>query len=224
MSESLPQLDFSTISASFQKSSSEARHVKTHRPPTRMGKVSTASGPDCSSTPCGWCEKCDRLGHALRTSLASELVAMTGYTMNWKRQAMKSGRSWWVLGTPVRHIDETVSGLLPSPRKSDADRGGRGDLIQAMRGNPNKHFTMPTPRSCSGLRSRGINQTDLTRAMLPTPRASEAGPDYAKADRSSTGMALPAAAFSRVGRIGTAGLLTLVEWMMGFQKGWLGKC
>lgn len=39
-----------------------------------------------------------------------------------------------------------LSKRLPSIRKSDSERGGRGDLIQAVRGNPNKHWTrMQTP-------------------------------------------------------------------------------
>lgn len=29
---------------------------------------------------------------------------------------------------------------LPTLRKSDVERGGRGDLIQAVRGNPNSHY------------------------------------------------------------------------------------
>jgi hypothetical protein len=38
----------------------------------------------------------------------------------------------------------------------------------------------------------------------PTPRASEAGPDFAKADRSATGMALPAAAVTMANDLGSA--------------------
>ncbi len=36
---------------------------------------------------------------------------------------------------------------FPTPRQSDADRGGRGDLIQSVRGNSNPHFkTWGTPK------------------------------------------------------------------------------
>jgi len=35
--------------------------------------------------------------------------------------------------------------MWPTPRQTDADRGGRGDLIQAARGNENSHFKLPTP-------------------------------------------------------------------------------
>lgn len=42
---------------------------------------------------------------------------------------------------------------LPSIRKSDSERGGRGDLIQAVRGNPNKHWARlqtPTVQDANG--------------------------------------------------------------------------
>ena len=50
--------------------------------------------------------------------------------------------------------------MWPTPRATDADRGGRGDLIQAVRGNENSHFKRwPTPTASrrSGLRSHGRN-------------------------------------------------------------------
>jgi hypothetical protein len=49
--------------------------------------------------------------------------------------------------------------LWPTPRATDADRGGRGDLIQAVRGNPNSHYKWPTPTASrrSGLQSHGRN-------------------------------------------------------------------
>lgn len=40
--------------------------------------------------------------------------------------------------------------MWPTPRLSDAERGGRGDLIQAVRGNPNKHYRFPTPTTHDG--------------------------------------------------------------------------
>jgi hypothetical protein len=51
--------------------------------------------------------------------------------------------------TMLEHVRrESACGLWPTPRATDADRGGRGDLLQAVRGNQNSHFRMwPTPRS-----------------------------------------------------------------------------
>ena len=58
--------------------------------------------------------------------------------------------------------------MLPTPSATMADRGGRGDLLPVVRGNPSPsgHFTMPT---------------------WPTPKASPSGPDFARADRRGSG-------------------------------------
>jgi hypothetical protein len=37
--------------------------------------------------------------------------------------------------------------MLATPRKTDADRGGRGDVLSQLRGYPSKHAGMPTPRA-----------------------------------------------------------------------------
>ena len=212
----------------------EARPVRNSRPRTRRGAGSTASAAACSSNSCGWCANCDPVGHSLRTCLASALAATTGYTMRWKRRATPCGRSWWALGTPELPIDATEPGssrdgtvpTLPTPRSTDGDRGGRGDLIQALRGNENKHFRLPTPRPCSGLRSRGVNQTELMRALLPTPIKR----DWKSGAVSAATMARNARPLNEVLRrelaphssSGTADLLAVVEWIMGYPVGWLG--
>ncbi len=69
----------------------------------------------------------------------------------------KDGRS---NGPSGKELGRAVNqSLLPTPRASDAERGGRGDLIQAVRGNPNSHYTLPTPTSSrrSGLQSHEVN-------------------------------------------------------------------
>jgi len=38
----------------------------------------------------------------------------------------------------------TALAKLPTLRRTDGERGGRGDLIQALRGNPNSHYKIPT--------------------------------------------------------------------------------
>ena len=48
-----------------------------------------------------------------------------------------------------RPIFERESGLLPTIRASDGERGGRGDLIQAVRGNPNSHYTLWQTPTCN---------------------------------------------------------------------------
>lgn len=50
--------------------------------------------------------------------------------------------------------------MYPTVRASDGERGGRGDLIQALRGNPNSHYKMwptPTANRRSGLQNHGRN-------------------------------------------------------------------
>lgn len=111
---------------------------------------------------------------------------------------------------------------------------------------------LPSLRPCSGLRSRGVNQTEIERKLLPTPerkaggglvldggrhnraKARELGllPAPMKHDaehgpqRSDTrwvrpqGKPLNETLWHR-GLRGTAILLILVEWMMGYPKRWL---
>lgn len=130
---------------------------------------------------------------------------------------MTAAGACWELGTSARHIDETACGslvgtpaasdmrrpngqnwgaplatLLPSPRASDADRGGRGDLLQALRGNPSPsgRFQLPTPlASLSGSnRGGGSVRTGKIRPGLDTLTG---GP-----------------------------WIALREWMMGWPIGW----
>lgn len=151
--------------------------------------ASTASAAASGSSSPGLSENSDPIGLLLRTFLTSELSAQTGYSMTWKHQTTPRGRSWWVLGTPALRTGETVSGLSQ------------------------------TPRRCSGLRSRGINQTELTRWLLPTPTASMSRQGPRAGDRpTKEGKLLRDLAR---GELGTAALLTLVEWMMGYRRDWL---
>lgn len=94
--------------------------------------------------------------------------------------------------------------LWPTPRSSDADRGGRGDLIQAVRGNPNSHYRMyPTPTVPNGGRSPkgGMSLTGMT------PDGKKRQVDLAHFVRQSDGIS---------GQLNP----TWVEWLMGFPLGW----
>lgn len=65
--------------------------------------------------------------------------------------------------------------MLPTPRKSDAERGGRGDLLQAVRGNRNKHFKMlPTPTASTG----GPEPEGKTGRKLVTVIGGKLNPDW----------------------------------------------
>jgi hypothetical protein len=82
----------------------------------------------------------------------------------------------------------------PTIRASDGERGGRGDLIQAVRGNQNSHFKLwPTPTVCGNHNRKGASPT------------------------SGDGLA------TAVGKEGCSGgplNPTWVEWLMGWPIGW----
>jgi hypothetical protein len=83
--------------------------------------------------------------------------------------------------------------MWPTIRSSDAERGGRGDLIQAVRGNPNSHYKMwPTPRASE----------NENRQTKPTP--SQMNGTHGKSLAAEVG-----------GQLNP----TWVEWLMGFPLG-----
>ncbi len=85
--------------------------------------------------------------------------------------------------------------MFPTPRKTDAERGGRGDLLASIRGYPTQ------------------------RAHWPTPKASASGPDYAKATRPGAGgddLVTAIAREERGGQLNPA----WTEWLMGWPVEW----
>lgn len=87
-------------------SSSEASHDHANHFPSRASSAAMPTSDTCGPKPCGSCANCDPTGHALRTSLASELSGLTGSSKTWSRRATPSGRSWWVLTTVAPRIGE----------------------------------------------------------------------------------------------------------------------
>ena len=86
---------------------------------------------------------------------------------------------------------------LPTPRATDADRGGRGDLIQAVRGNRNPHFW------------RTLSASDaLGGPMNPQDRLDQ-GHTLNLKEQVWTG-----------GEGGGSLNPTWVEWLLGFPLGW----
>ena len=83
---------------------------------------------------------------------------------------------------------------LPTPRASDADRGGRGDLLQAWRGNKNSHFkSLPTPTAALYGSNRGV-ANGRTGKIRPSLEALTGGP-----------------------------WILFREWMMAWPLGWSGS-
>jgi hypothetical protein len=63
---------------------------------------------------------------------------------------------------------------LPTPKATDADRGGRGDLLQVARGNPSPsgHFKMlPTPTAKANMMAPSMQKWAAHRNLWPTPSA-----------------------------------------------------
>jgi hypothetical protein len=67
------------------------------------------------------------------------------FSQTWPRAGTMRNGSAYRLPKWERPTSEIASGLWPTSKASDAERGGRGDLIAAVRGKPNSHFRLPTP-------------------------------------------------------------------------------
>jgi hypothetical protein len=82
-----------------------------------------------------------------RTSQLSLLEEWSVFSGTWPRAGMTRNGIAFRLQPLAPLTGGTASGLLPTPAATMADRGGRGDLIQVVRGNPSPsgHFRMPTP-------------------------------------------------------------------------------
>ncbi len=80
--------------------------------------------------------------------------------------SMRNGECWERL-TPERPTSGKESGLLPTIRVTDGERGGRGDLIQAVRGNENSHFRLcMTPQAWNS--QQGPKSESLARKAMET--------------------------------------------------------
>jgi len=122
----------------------------------------------------------DRFFCSWRMSLLCELAGMTGYALNWKKQATPSGQEWWVLGRSERRTGGTGCGLWPTAKSATGD-------YQYSRGNHNKPVLnlsgavkdWQTPNAMAGgNKSRGgkrIGELLLAGQVKawPTPRAED---------------------------------------------------
>lgn len=194
--------------------------------------------------------KYDHDSRSWRTRQCSLLEGLVVYSETWPRWGLMRDGESSVQPTPALRISESASGLwptpkaseagpdfaafdrgkspslqtmvalYPTPRSTDGDRGGRGDLIQAVRGNPNKHYKFPTPHGFSkDGRSNGPSGNELGRAvnrltkdgLYTTPCADDTG--HRKAPYAQGGVALSA-------QVGGSLNPPWVEWLMGWPIGW----
>lgn len=93
--------------------------------------ASTALAAGFGSKCCDWCESCDPVGSLLRTSLLSDIEAMTGFVPTWKRLVTAAGHSWWQLSTSELRKKESVRGLWQTPTTRDyKGQSGMGNRIR----------------------------------------------------------------------------------------------
>ena len=139
--------------------------------------------------------------------------------------------------------------MWPTVRSSDGERGGRGDLIQAIRGNPNSHYKLwQTPvaddavnRTAVKWNSRGEPKLSA-QVLIPTPTVSGNYNRKGVSPQSGDGLATWAKKWATPivqdsanngapsqmlrnslplnAQVGGALNPTWVEWLMGWPLGW----
>jgi len=199
-------------------------HAKTSAAPDK------APGLMASDPAFGWkwpgsLAKYDPSSRLWKTRQCSLLGDSTEFSETWPRWGLMRDGEFSELTTWAPPTAANESGSWPTLRRTDADRGGRGDLIQAVRGNTNSHFKLwPTPHGFSkDGKSNGPSGNELGRAVnraFPTPLARDAHNRSGQAKR-----------YLEQGRVnlqdrnaadGIRGSLnpTWVEWLMGWCLGW----
>lgn len=161
----------------------------------------------------------------LRARLAT--VGSTESALIWRRKDTPQGRSISRLAVSTRHTNGT--GFTGQESTRSTPRASDGQLAQ----NASYH---PTPLSLSFKDSHqpGTNRTlEMMKAYMPTPKSSNAGPDFAKEDRSKTGLSLQtvmaATALTGQTRNGSDAMTTkrgapnpvFAFWLMGFPDEWI---
>lgn len=179
-SENSPPIDCDPISATSPMSSLALPLVRKSAPPTAKERalrtiISSGTGRASSS-------KSDLYGVRLRTALAQELKASTGYSMRWKRQTTPAGHAWWVLTMPAPITDENDFGsLLPTPSATSygSNRGGAagrtgdaGPSLASLIPTPTASCASQWPRHGERPSKEGQTLADILPKMLNTPRAS----------------------------------------------------
>lgn len=140
----------------------------------------------------------------------------TRFAGTWPRSGMTRSGIAYRRQPLVLLTRETGSGsLLPTPEASNTKAIA---LRSAGRSPRNFLAPLPTPRPCTGLRSSGMNRTEIQRALQnwPTPTANEDA-----AGRPGSKMQKMLGNHPDVRNSGSGTLNpTWVEWLMGFPIGW----
>lgn len=160
------------------------REVSRARTSARRAREQGSMGSEaaCGKRWPGSLARWDRDSCSWRTHQFPLLGGLELFSETWPRWGMMRGGECWGRTMPELRTSGTGSGLWPTIRKSDGEKGGRGDLIQAVRGNENTHFKMPmwaTPCKTDAKPITGGNlyqtQSGTVRHMRPDGKSSNRG-------------------------------------------------
>lgn len=200
--------------------------------------IADGSGPT-SCVSCGKSHRGTCWQRMFRDSLVSNLTALTGCSMSWKRRGTKRcRRSSWVLGMSAPRIDGIGCGSLPdwhTPQASEAERRTYSRTPAQNERGHGGYLTVQVQSAWPTARSRDLLSSEVVRRDWPTATAQDAassgvkgypatpthnvgttlcdailGP-HVQGSRSTTG--------KRRARLNPA----WVTQLMGFPDGWLGE-
>jgi hypothetical protein len=198
--------------------------ARTSAPPERES-ASPASDPACGGR---WQEssvKFDPASCSWKTHRCLWEEDLDWCSVTFPKWGMMLTGVLWEPTTQAPPINGTGSGLWPTIRAADGERGGRGDLIQAIRGNPNSHYNFwQTPvaddaveRVSGKFNSRGEPKLSAQVKMFPTPYGLSASQRQGDGGSGARSMMTEEEKKELCG-----GQLnpTWVEWLMGWPLGW----
>jgi hypothetical protein len=193
-------------------------HARTSAQPARA-QGSPESDPGCGRTWPASSAKYDPASRSWRTAQCSLFEVLGSCLETFPRWGIMRDGEFWELPTPERHTSGTESGLWPTIRAQDGERGGRGDLIQAVRGNENSHFRMwQTPvaddavdRAAGKFNSRGEPKLSA-QVKFPTPLTR----DWKSGTGADHGAHSPPLSSVVGGQLNP----DWTEWLMGWPIGW----
>ena len=113
--------------------------------------------------------------------------------------------------------------MLATPRRTDADRGFRGDVLSQLNGYPSRHAGMlPTPTKRDKRMDAWSPAYDKRKS--PTMDAVLDGAQTGRAPDKWAYAREIAAMLTEAGLTGPSNTLPITYgWMMGFPPGWLGR-
>jgi len=125
----------------------------------------------------------DPVSSSWRTSQRCLVEGWTVFSETWPRSGMmRSGIAYQL--QPLAPLTEgTDSGWLPTPRAMDGRGAQSGTKTETLLRRASSGFGPNLPEAAQM----------MARGLWPTPRASAAGPDFAKVGRSATGISLATA-------------------------------